>query len=103
MTGANVIPFPGRNAGRALIEIGKITRLAKDAEQLLSRDGRNLDLPGLLDLLDQSSQTLAELGALLLTGEDRRQMEIVLASLDRLIARTRDRLGHLNHIAGEET
>lgn len=102
MTGCNVIAFPGRGTDPALGGINRITKLAQDADEILSRHGHHLDLSGMLDLLEQASQTLAELGAILLTGEDRQQMEILLVSLDTLIARTRDRLRRLNHVGALE-
>ena len=97
MTGCNVIPFSRLREHRARVD--RITRLAHDAEELLRGHGRALDLSGLLDLLEKAGQTLAELGSLLLAGDDMQQMEVVLVSLDTLIARTRERLRQLSHIA----
>jgi hypothetical protein len=90
VTGCNVIPFSRLREHRARVD--RIARLAHDAEELLRGHGRALDLSDLLDLLEQASQALAELGAVLLAGDDTQQMEVVLVSLDTLIARTRDRL-----------
>jgi hypothetical protein len=100
MTDSNVIPFPGRGRHRAPDNVQRINELAQQIETELSGlEGRS-DLPGLLAVVEQSSETLADLGALLLTRGDRDQMESVLASLDILIARTRDRILCANSIAG---
>lgn len=91
-----VISFPKRGVYRALAEIDRITELASDTEVLLSlSENDNLDLSGLLDLLEQSSKSLGEIGAILLKEQDREQMEAVLSSLDGLIKQTRERVRKL--------
>jgi hypothetical protein len=97
VTGCNVIPVSRHREHRARVD--RITSLAHDAEELLRGHGRALDLSGLLDLLDKASRTLTELGSLLLAGDDMQQIEVVLDSLDTLIARTKERLRQISHLA----
>ncbi|MES1149324.1 MAG: hypothetical protein ABUL53_09085 [Bradyrhizobium guangdongense] len=46
-------------------------------------------------VLEQSSKSLGEIGAILLKEQDREQMEAVLSSLDGLIKQTRERVRKL--------
>lgn len=99
MTESNVIPFPDHETNCAAERIARVTELAQHIELLASGLHDALDFPGLLNLVEQSSQTLAELGRLLLLNQDREQMESVLASLRLLIGRARDRIDRLNDIS----
>lgn len=99
-----VISFPKRGVYRVLAEIDRITELANDTEVLLNLSkSDNLDLSGLLDLLEQSSRTLGQIGAILLEEQDRAQMDGLLSSLQGLIEQTRERVRRLGCLMRQDS
>jgi hypothetical protein len=66
---------------------------------LLATPPQNLDLRGLLNLLERANRTLAELGTILLSDGELSRMDRVLRSLDELIERTREHVAQLEQVA----
>lgn len=66
---------------------------------MLATPPQNLDLRGLLNLLERANRTLAELGTILLSDGELSRMDRVLRSLDELIERTREHVAQLEQVA----